>query len=251
MIDKRVSYDNSFAKHLKGLGLNEEDIKYILGETNRKKFEGGGDGGGGDGGGDGGGGDGGDSGDSGDSSGEGDSTGDANDDGGTAGPSDAGVGVGDTMGSSTAQDAAANQAASEAAAQAASDVATVGMQQDPAVESPATGVMSALSNIARTAYANVMNNPVASVVGMAFGPVAGMAARAIGMAVDAANRGVSAPNDFSQATESVQSGPATSPTGGDGIATLQTYAPLYNPDTGNPTMDAYMRRLRINLGLPV
>jgi hypothetical protein len=29
------------------------------------------------------------------------------------------------------------------------------------------------------------------------------------------------------------------------------YAPLYNPDTGNPTMDAYMRRLRVNLGLPV
>jgi len=26
---------------------------------------------------------------------------------------------------------------------------------------------------------------------------------------------------------------------------------LYNPDTGNPTMDAYMRQLRINLGLPV
>jgi hypothetical protein len=26
---------------------------------------------------------------------------------------------------------------------------------------------------------------------------------------------------------------------------------LYNPDTGNPTMDAYMRRLRVNLGLPV
>jgi hypothetical protein len=40
------------------------------------------------------------------------------------------------------------------------------------------------------------------------------------------------------------------PSGG-GIATIQAYAPVYNPDTGNPTMDAYMRRLRVNLGLPV
>jgi hypothetical protein len=39
--------------------------------------------------------------------------------------------------------------------------------------------------------------------------------------------------------------------GGGGIGTIQAYAPVYNPDTGNPTMDAYMRRLRVNLGLPV
>jgi hypothetical protein len=88
-------------------------------------------------------------------------------------------------------------------------------------------------------------------VGMAFGPVAGMVANAVASAVSAANRGATGPSDDTQESTSVQSGPATSPTGGDGIATLQTYAPLYNPDTGNPTMDAYMRRLRINLGLPV
>ena len=34
MIDKKVIYnDKDFSKHLKGLDLSEEDIKYILGET--------------------------------------------------------------------------------------------------------------------------------------------------------------------------------------------------------------------------
>jgi hypothetical protein len=46
-------------------------------------------------------------------------------------------------------------------------------------------------------------------------------------------------------------GPSQSPSSGGGIGTIQAYAPVYNPDTGNPTMDAYMRRLRVNLGLPV
>jgi hypothetical protein len=49
---------------------------------------------------------------------------------------------------------------------------------------------------------------------------------------------------------SVQSGPAQVHPSGGGITTTK-YAPLYNPDTGDPTMDAYMRRLRVNLGLPV
>ena len=65
-------------------------------------------------------------------------------------------------------------------------------------------------------------------------------------------RGVTAPNDYSQLDTSVQTSPTTPSTGsGSGIATIQQYAPLYNPDTGNPTMDAYIRQLRINLGLPV
>jgi hypothetical protein len=41
------------------------------------------------------------------------------------------------------------------------------------------------------------------------------------------------------------------PSGGGIINDSNHYAPVYNPDTGNPTMDAYMRRLRVNLGLPV
>jgi hypothetical protein len=55
-----------------------------------------------------------------------------------------------------------------------------------------------------------------------------------------------------QESTSVQSGPSQSPSGGGGIWNYSKHMhQLYNPDTGNPTMDAYMRRLRVNLGLPV
>ena len=49
------------------------------------------------------------------------------------------------------------------------------------------------------------------------------------------------------------SSPSSTSSDGGGINTLQAYAPLYNsPETsGDSTMDAYIRRLRINLGLPV
>ena len=112
-----------------------------------------------------------------------------------------------------------------------------------------TGIMSTVTNAVQNAIQNAINNPVATVIGMV-NPVAGMVARAVMSAVDAANRGVTAPNDFSQAQTSVQSN-TQSPSNTGGISTIQAYAPLYNPDTGNPTMDAYMRQLRINLGLPV
>jgi hypothetical protein len=111
--------------------------------------------------------------------------------------------------------------------------------------------MGALSNAVQNAIANARANPVSTAIGMAFGPVAGLAARGIAAAVDAANRGVTGPSDDTQESTSVQSGPSQSPSGGGGIGTIQAYAPTYNPDTGNPTMDAYMRRLRVNLGLPV
>jgi hypothetical protein len=271
MIDKSVNYnDKDFSKHLKGLGLSKEEISYILGETKRKKFEGGGDGGsGGDGSsGDGSSGDGssgegdssaGDSGPGGSDDGSGhggpggsDSGPGGSDDGtghGGPGPGDSGPGVGDTFGSSTADDAASNQAASEAAAQAASDEATIGMQTDPTVTE--TGVMSTIAGFARDAITNAINNPLSTIAGIALGPVGGLAAKGIAAAVDAANRGVTGRNDASQAQTSVQSGPSQSPSDGGGISTIQEYAPIYNPDTGNPTMDAYMRRLRVNLGLPV
>ena len=111
------------------------------------------------------------------------------------------------------------------------------------------GVANAVTGFAKQAVQNAINNPVSTMVGMAFGPVAGLAARGIAAAVDAANRGVTGPSDDTQETSSVQSN-TQSPSGG-GISTIADYAPLYNPDTGNPTMDAYIRRLRVNLGLPV
>ena len=163
----------------------------------------------------------------GDSGGPGDSGPGGSDDGtghggvGSVGPSSDGFGIGP-------------DAAAEAEASNAANAAT-------------TGVMSTVTN----AVQNAINNPVSTMVGMAFGPVAGLAARGIAAAVDAANRGVTGPSDDTQESTSVQSGPSQSPSGGGGIGTIQAYAPTYNPDTGNPTMDAYMRRLRVNLGLPV
>ena len=247
MIDKRVNYnDKDFSKHLKGLGLSKEEIKYILGETKRKKFEDGGDsssssdssssdsssdsspGGSDEGSGHGG---------PGPGSPAGESTGDANDQGGTAapGPSDT-----SSVGPSTEGFGIGPDAEAEAEASAAAN-ANVGI----------TSVVDAVTGFGRQAVANAMNNPVSTAIGIAMGPVAGMVANAISQAVDAANRGVTGPSDDTQEATSVQSGPAQSPSGGGGIETIQAYAPTYNPDTGNPTMDAYMRRLRVNLGLPV
>jgi hypothetical protein len=180
--------------------------------------------------------------------GPGDSGPGGSDDGtGHGGPGPGGPGPGDSFGSSTAQDAAANQAASEAAAQEASDEANIGMQQNPAEEE--TGVMSTITNTVKNAIQNAINNPVQTALGMV-NPAYGLA---FGLAKDAYSnysRGVTGPSDDTQETSSVQSGPSQSPSGG-GISTIQAYAPLYNSDTGNPTMDAYIRQLRINLGLPV
>jgi hypothetical protein len=112
--------------------------------------------------------------------------------------------------------------------------------------------MGTISNAVQAAIANAVNNPVSTIAGFALGPVAGFATQAISNAISAANRGVTGPDDASQAQTSVQSS-TQSPSGGGGINTLQAYAPLYNaPGTsGDSTMDAYIRRLRINLGLPV
>lgn len=257
MIEKKVKYeDKDFLKHLKGLGLSKEDIGNILGKTKRKKFE---DGGGGDGGGDGGssGGDGDSSGDSsGDSgpggsddgsssgvgSGEGDSTGDAGDQGGTEGPgpgvgAEGGFGIGPDAAAEAAQSVTADDVSAQAQADA-EDAATAAAAQ--AAQSQ-TGIMSTIGNLARAAF-----NAYAT-----FSPT-GIAMNAISNAISNAQRGVTAPNDFSQATESVQSGPAQSPSGGDGgISNLvpEKYQLYY--ETTPQNLDEFTRRIRLNLGLPI
>jgi hypothetical protein len=107
--------------------------------------------------------------------------------------------------------------------------------------------VSTVTNAVTQAVQNAINNPVSTVVGMALGPVAGLAARAVASAVDAANRGVTAPDDASQAQTSVQSGPAQSPSDGGGISTLPQYAPLINPYTGDNLVDALVARYKANL----
>jgi hypothetical protein len=206
-----------------------------------------------------GGGSGGDGGSSGgDSGGPGDSGPGGSDDGtghGGPGPGSAGESTGDAPGTQGGTVGEA-QASAQADAQSisADNVSTQAQadQEDAATAAAAnTGVMGSLSNAVQNAIANARANPVATAIGIAMGPVAGLAARGISAAISAANRGVTGPSDDTQESTSVQSGPSQSPSGGGGIGTIQAYAPVYNPDTGNPTMDAYMRRLRVNLGLPV
>jgi hypothetical protein len=249
MIDKSVNYnDKDFSKHLKGLGLSKEEISYVLGETKRKKFEDGGDSGG-------------DSGGPGDSGpggsddgsghggpGQGDSGPGGSDDGtghggvGSVGPSDSGFGIGPDA----AQDAAQSISADDVSAQAQADQEDASRAEAAAEESGLSKAMTTIQNQIQKAIVN----PVQTAISIA-NPLAGLA---FGLAKDEYSkysRGVTAPDDYSQATESVQSGPSQSPSSGGGISTIQAYAPTYNADTGNPTMDAYIRQLRVNLGLPV
>ena len=227
---------------------------------------GGGDGGGSSGGdgssGDGSSGDGssGDGDSSGDSSGEGDSGPGGSDDGsGHGGPgpgadSDSGsmggigmgdvggLGVSDTSGMSVGDVAGT----SENAGMGGVAGSAVGAAATAAAAEANTGVMGALSNAVQNAIANARANPVSTAIGMAFGPVAGLAARGISAAVDAANRGVTGPSDDTQESTSVQSGPAQSPGGDGGITTLPQYAPLYNQATGDPLLDSLIARYKMN-----
>jgi hypothetical protein len=188
----------------------------------------------------------------------------AGDSGGSGGGASASGGGGDDgAGASSAGDAGASTGDSAGVGGSGDSTSGGGVGSGPGGEADTGGVsaanattgvseaVNAVTGFARNTIANAINNPVATAIGVAFGPVAGLAARGISMAVDAANRGVTGPDDASQAQTSVQSGPSQSPSGGGGLTTIPQYAPLYNPDTGNPTMDAYMRRLRVNLGLPV
>ena len=242
MIDKSVNYkDKDFSKHLKGLGLSKEEIKYILNENKRKKFE-----------------DGGDSSSSSDSSSS-DSSSDSGPGGSDEGSGHGGPGPGSPAGESTGD--ANDQGGTAAPSASSSSVgsaetgfgigpnATAEAEESAAANTGVAGAMNAVTAFAKDTIANAINNPIATIAGIAYGTPVGIAVNLAQKAYSNYSRGVTSPDDYSQATESVQSN-TQNPNGG-GIATIQSYAPLYNPDTGNPTMDAYMRQLRVNLGLPV
>jgi hypothetical protein len=253
--------------HLSYITKDEEKILIDLnlygslkGKPNRGPFglpslQGSGSGSGGDGGSSGG--------DSGGDSGQGDSGPGGSDDGsghggpgaGDSGPggSDDGTGHGGPGPGPGADDggysgfgigpnAEAEAAASNAAAEAAAAEAEVDMS------------MPAMQTVAEKAMAQVQNTfsvpgIIGGLIGMATGVPGGFS---IGSTIGSnVGRGVTGPSDDTQESTSVQSGPSQSPSGGGGISTIAEYAPTYNPDTGNPTMDAYIRRLRLNLGLPV
>ena len=246
--------------HLAYITKQEQDIlvkldlyKSMNGKPNKGPFglpslnDGDGSGGGGSGS------DGAGAGDSGGSGGGASASGGGGDDGaGASSAGDAGASTGDSGGVGGSGDSTSGEGTGSGPG---GEAGTGGVS---AANAASTGVSEAVSKavdtvtgFARSTIANAINNPVSTAIGMVAGPVAGMAARGIAAAVDAANRGVTGPSDDTQESTSVQSGPSQSPSGGGGIGTIQAYAPIYNPDTGNPTMDAYMRRLRVNLGLPV
>ena len=244
--------------HLAYITKQEEDIlvkldlyKSMNGKPNKGPFglpslnDGDGSGGGGSGS------DGAGAGDSGGSGGGASASGGGGDDGaGASSAGDAGASTGDSGGVGGSGDSTSGEGVGSGPG---GEAGTGGVSASNAT-SQGTGVtaaVNAVQNAVRSSIQNAINNPVATAIGIAMGPVAGLAARGISNAISAANRGVTGPSDDTQETSSVQSGPSQSPSSGGGIGTISAYAPLYNPDTGNPTMDAYMRRLRVNLGLPV
>jgi len=208
------------------------------------------------------GGDGGSSGGDGDSGSQGESTGDASDQGGTEGPGDSGpgdsgsgmggIGMGDVGGLGIGGGMSVGDVSGTSGDTGMGGVSgsSLGEAATNAVAESSIGVTDALTGFAKDQMQKAIDNPVQTAIGMTLGPVAGLA---YGLAKDAYSgyaRGVTAPDDYSQLDTSVQTS-TQSPSGDGGIGTIQAYAPLYNPDTGNPTMDAYIRQLRINLGLPV
>ena len=218
-----------------------------------------GGGGGGDGGSSGGDGSSGDG--DGSSSGEGDSGPGGSDDGsghgGPGGPGDSGPGGSDDgtghggpgpgpgaddggyggfgIGPNAEAEAAASNAAAAAAAAAAAE-AEVDMSM-PAMQTPAEKAQAiAMSQMTPAAMAGRALGMMTGIPGM--GIVGGMIGSNIG-------RGVTGPSDDTQEQSSVQSGPAQSASdGGGGITTINQFAPLYNPTTGDNTADAM--RLRLN-----
>jgi hypothetical protein len=244
--------------HLAYITKQEQDIlvkldlyKSMNGKPNKGPFglpslnDGDGSGGGGSGS------DGAGAGDSGGSGGGASASGGGGDDGaGASSAGDAGASTGDSAGVGGSGDSTSGGGVGSGPGGEA-DTGGVSAANAANAESGITTAVNAVTGIAKSAIANAVNNPVSTAIGVVAGPVAGMVANAISNAVSAANRGVTGPSDDTQETSSVQSGPSQSPSGGGGIGTIQAYAPTYNPDTGNPTMDAYMRRLRVNLGLPV
>ena len=153
-----------------------------------------------------------------------------------------GLGVSDSSGMSVGDVAGT----SENAGMGGVAGSAVGAAATAAAAEANTGVMSTLANIANKAVQNAINNPMATIAGIALGPVGGLAARGIAAAVDAANRGVTGPSDDTQETSSVQTS-APSPSDGGGITTIPQYAPLVNQATGDPLLDSLIARYKANL----
>ncbi len=110
---------------------------------------------------------------------------------------------------------------------------------ETAAVAPATGIMNTLTGLVQKTVDAYMTyspavNAIKGVVGF----------------VNDISRGVRGPNDDSQLETSVQMGPPPSATesSGGGITTIPQYAPLYNPTTGDNTVDSLISMYRKQLG---
>ena len=155
--------------------------------------------------------------------------------GGEAGTGGADSGPGAGPGSPGTEDAVADNAAAQAQAVAEQTVTNTPMEEIEAA--PAPNVIDGIMGLATKAMQTYM----------AFSPTA-MAVKAIANAISNAQRGVTAPNDYSQLTDSVQSNaPTQSPGGGS------SYLPI-NANTGIPSLsissdlvDDFYNRYKLNL----
>jgi hypothetical protein len=158
--------------------------------------------------------------------------------GGSSGPSggsgpggESGTGGADAgPGSPGTEDAVAENAAAVAQAIAEQTVTNPPMEEIEAAPAPVNVVEGLMGLASKAMKAYTTYSPTA------------IAARAIADAISAANRGVTAPDDYSQLTDSVQTS-TPGPNNSGGVNTINQYAPLYNTSTGDNTADAMRARL--------
>jgi hypothetical protein len=184
-------------------------------------------------------------------SGEGESTGDANDQGGTEGPGGMGMGsegssLGDAPGTQGGTVGEA-QASAQADAQSisADNIATQAQadQEDAATAAAAAAAeQSGLSKAMEAVKSYAMNpTTIGRAIGMAtFGIPGAVVGSMIGSNI---GRGVTGPSDDTQEQSSVQTSAPSASDGGGGITTINQFAPLSNPTTGDNTADSIRTRL--------
>ena len=154
---------------------------------------------------------------------------------GGPGPGSAGESTGDapgTQGGTVGEAEAAAQA--DAQSITADNISTQAQadQEDAATAAAANAATSGIGSLARQAIQAYMT----------YSPI-GMLSRAVSNVVGNISRGVTGPSDDTQEQSSVQTSAPSASDGGGGITTINQFAPLTNPTTGDNTADAMRARL--------
>jgi hypothetical protein len=155
---------------------------------------------------------------------------------GSVGPSDTGFGIGPDAAQDAAQSAAQSISADNVSTQAQAD------QEDAATAAAAAAAEQSGLSKAMEAVKSYAMNPATIGRAIGFSALGIPGAIVGGMIGSNIGRGVTGPSDDTQESTSVQSGPAQD-SGGGGITTINQFAPLYNPTTGDNTADAMRTRL--------